>query len=110
MGKQIKKRRGRLTELNKTLEIGREILDRLIELRRPANAPNEPPSGSAAVGHKATPYEIMGVTREVTPEELKKARRYLARHYHSDTGSGSDTMMKAINDACDEIMKEKGWR
>ena len=34
-------------------------------------------------------YEVLGVNREATPDEIKKAYRRLARQYHPDLHTGS---------------------
>lgn len=57
------------------------------------------------------PYEILGVSRNATEEEVKKAYRELARKYHPDNYVGSpladlaSEKMKEINEAYDTIMK-----
>lgn len=47
-------------------------------------------------------YEILGVSREATPEEIKKAFRKLARKYHPDVNAGdkkAEEKFKEINEA-----------
>ena len=57
------------------------------------------------------PYMTLGVSRDATDEEIKKAYRALARKYHPDNYAGSDLAdvaeekMKEINAAYDMIGK-----
>lgn len=57
------------------------------------------------------PYEILGVSRDATEEEIKKAYRELARKYHPDNYANSplsdlaSEKMKEINEAYDEALK-----
>ena len=58
------------------------------------------------------PYEVLGVTRSATDEEIKHAYRVLARKYHPDNFKPDDQMaematekMKEINEAYDAIQK-----
>ncbi len=46
-------------------------------------------------------YELLGVARTATPEEIKKAYRKLARQYHPDVNkeSGAEARFKEINEA-----------
>ena len=46
-------------------------------------------------------YEILGVDREATPEELKKAYRKLSKQYHPDINKAEDAPIKfkEINEA-----------
>jgi len=57
------------------------------------------------------PYTILGVSRDASDEEIKKAYRALARKYHPDNYVGSnladvaEEKMKEINEAYDAIQK-----
>ena len=57
------------------------------------------------------PYSVLGVARDATDDEIKKAYRTLAKKYHPDNYAGSDLAelaeekMKEVNEAYDEIQK-----
>lgn len=52
------------------------------------------------------PYEVLGVSRDASDEEIKKAYRQLAKKYHPDVNPGDKTAeekMKEVNAAYDAI-------
>ena len=59
------------------------------------------------------PYSVLGVSRDATEDEIKKAYRELARKYHPDNYAGTnlaevaEEKMKEINEAYDFVQKEK---
>ncbi len=59
------------------------------------------------------PYEVLGVSRSASEDEIKRAYRILARKYHPDNYAGSsaaagyEEKMKEINEAYDTIQKER---
>lgn len=59
------------------------------------------------------PYKVLGVSRDASEEEIKKAYRDLARKYHPDNYATSpladlaQEKMKEINEAYDTVMRER---
>ena len=54
----------------------------------------------------ADPYQILGVDRNASDEEIKRAYRKLAKKYHPDANPGDESAakkMQEINDAYDRI-------
>ena len=63
------------------------------------------------------PYTVLGVSRNATEEEIKKAYKTLSRKYHPDANINNpnkdqaEEMFKEIQQAYQQIMKErKLWR
>ena len=54
-------------------------------------------------------YEILGVTRDAAPDQIKKAYRKLARKYHPDISKESDAeaRMQEVNVAYDTLSNEE---
>ncbi len=61
------------------------------------------------------PYKVLGVSRNASDEEIKKAYRDLARKYHPDNYQNNpladlaQEKMKEINEAYDAITKGRGY-
>ena len=59
------------------------------------------------------PYQVLGVSRGASDEEIKKAYRNLSRKYHPDANinnpnkAQAEEKFKEVQQAYDQIMKEK---
>jgi molecular chaperone DnaJ len=54
-------------------------------------------------------YEVLGVGKDASPDEIKKAFRRLAVQYHPDKEGGDETKFKEINEAY-EVLKDSSKR
>ncbi len=50
-------------------------------------------------------YEILGVSKTATADDIKKAYRKLAHQYHPDKGNGNSDKFKEVNEAYQEISR-----
>ncbi|MBQ0000245.1 MAG: DnaJ domain-containing protein [Clostridiales bacterium] len=61
------------------------------------------------------PYKILGITRDATDDEVKKAYRALSRKYHPDANinnpnkDAAEEMFKRVQQAYEQIMKEREY-
>ena len=54
-------------------------------------------------------YDVLGVSRDASADEIKKAFRKLAVRYHPDKEGGDETKFKEINEAY-EVLKDQQKR
>ena len=54
-------------------------------------------------------YDVLGVSKSASADEIKKAFRRLAAKYHPDKEGGDETKFKEINEAY-EVLKDSGKR
>src|SRR3990167_3623568 len=52
-------------------------------------------------------YEILGVARNATKDEIKKAYRKLAHKHHPDKTKGDDKKFKELNEAYEVLYDDK---
>src|SRR6266550_675493 len=54
-------------------------------------------------------YEVLGISKDASPDEIKKAFRKLAVQYHPDKDGGNEAKFKEINEAY-EVLKDPSKR
>ncbi len=54
-------------------------------------------------------YELLGVSKNASKEDIKKAFRKLAHQYHPDKNKGDDTKFKEVNEAY-QVLSDDGKR
>ena len=54
-------------------------------------------------------YQVLGVSKEASPDEIKKAYYNLAHKYHPDKGGGDEKKFKEINEAY-QVLSDKEKR
>ncbi|HRV94940.1 MAG TPA: DnaJ domain-containing protein, partial [Anaerolineae bacterium] len=61
------------------------------------------------MSNKRDYYEVLGVAKSASPEEIKKAYRRLARQYHPDVSEEADaeTKFKEVNEAYEILSDEQ---
>ena len=61
------------------------------------------------------PYSVLGVSRNATDEEIKKAYRKLSRKYHQDANINNpnkyqaEEKFKEVQQASEQIMREREY-
>ena len=60
-----------------------------------------------SIASPTDPYTVLGVPRTATLEEVKKRYRQLSMVYHPDREGGYSEAMKRVNEAYNQILKEK---
>ena len=61
------------------------------------------------------PYSVLGISRDASDEEIKKAYRKLSRKYHPDANinnpnkAQAEEKFKEVQQAYEQIMKEKDY-
>src|SRR5437763_1098688 len=52
-------------------------------------------------------YQILGIDKKASPDDVKKAFRKLAHKYHPDKTGGDDSKFKEVNEAYSVLADEK---
>lgn len=113
--------RGKLNQINEGLWLLHSLVENVppiidslrglfLKTPPPGGGVYQPPPSAGAPPFRPSPYEVLGLPEGAGEREFRQRYRELMRLYHRDRGSGSDAMAKRINQAWDEIKKERGWK
>lgn len=69
----------------------------------PKTKPKPPPRTPRAAQQHAAMYDVLGVTRTATPEQIRTAYRRLARQLHPDVNPGGGDRFKQVTEAYDVL-------
>ena len=106
---RTKRKKSVISEINQGLELGVELIRTVESIIASVRAPRESLTAEPPQ-LELSPYETLGVPTSAGEKEVKHRYRELMRMFHSDRGSGSDSMAKKINESYAAIKRERGWR
>ena len=85
----------------KTISAATEFLRLILETANSNRSP-QPPSTT-----NYDPYQLLGIPRAASAEQIRRRYHQLSRVFHPDKQGGTNEAMKRLNQAYDSICKER---